>query len=152
MPEITTFLTYQQDADQAVRLYLSIFDGKIVSTMGGEANTPIVSLTFQMLGKTYVALNGGPSFTFSEGISLLVSCETQEEVDRYWAALTADGGKESQCGWLKDKFGVSWQIIPKALGQYLGSKDRDAAGRALQAMLKMKKIDILALKRAYEGK
>lgn len=153
MPEITTFLTYNQQAEEAVKKYVGIFDGKILDTSrAGGPEAPVISMTFQILGKTFIALNGGPSFSFSQGISLFVGCETQEEIDRFWAALTADGGKEVQCGWLTDKFGVSWQIVPKVLGQYLGGKDREGASRALQAMLKMQKLDIAGLKRAYEGK
>jgi len=156
MPEITTFLTYDNQAEQAVNHYLSIFEnGKIVSTMragdGGPASKPpVMSLTFELFGKTFIALNGGPTFTFSQGISLFVSCDTQAEIDRYWAKLT-EGGKEVQCGWLVDKFGVSWQIVPKALDTLLGGKDPVKAGRAMQAMMQMKKLDIAALKRAYEG-
>jgi predicted 3-demethylubiquinone-9 3-methyltransferase (glyoxalase superfamily) len=112
-------------------------------------NGTVMSLTFEILGQTFMALNGGPSFKFSQGISLFVSCDTQAEIDRYYARLT-DGGQEVQCGWLTDKFGVSWQIIPKKLGSLLGASDREKAGRALQAMLQMKKLDIAALQRAFE--
>jgi predicted 3-demethylubiquinone-9 3-methyltransferase (glyoxalase superfamily) len=150
MPTITTFLTYDNQAEEAVRLYLSVFeDGKITRiTRGGDG--AVFSLSFQLLGQDYIAMNAGPTFKFSEGISLFVSCDTQEEVDSYWARLTA-GGKEGQCGWLVDKFGVSWQIVPKALGEYIGGKDQAKASRAVQAMMKMKKLDIAALKRAYDG-
>jgi len=150
MPEITTFITYNDQAEAAVRHYLSIFEGgKILSTMPGPNGT-VMSLTFELLGKTFIALNGGPSFTFTQGFSLFVSCETQAEIDRYWAKLT-EGGKEVQCGWLVDKFGVSWQIVPKNLGSLLFSKDPKKAGRAMQAMLGMKKLDIAALQRAAEA-
>ena len=153
MPEITTFLTYDHQAEEAAKKYVALFDGKIVETMrAGGPEAPVMTVTFQILGKTFIALNGGPSFSFAPGISLFVGCDSQEEIDRFWSALAADGGKEVQCGWVTDKFGVSWQIVPKALGQYLGGKDRDGANRALQAMLKMQKLDIAALKRAYEGK
>jgi len=152
MPEITTFLTYNHQAEEAAKKYALLFDGKILETMrAGGPEAPVLTVTFQILGKTFIALNGGPSFAFSPGISLFVGCDTQEEIDRFWSALTAEGGKEVQCGWLTDKYGVSWQIVPKALGQYLGGKDREGAGRAMQAMLKMQKLDIAALKRAYEG-
>lgn len=149
MPEITTFLTYDHQAEEAVRHYLSIFEGKVLSTSRGP-DGKVFTMTAEILGKPFYFLNGGPSFSFSQGISLFVSCDTQEEIDRYWAKLT-DGGKEVQCGWLVDRFGVSWQIVPKALGDLLGAKDRAKAGRAMQAMLSMKKLDIAALKRAFEG-
>jgi predicted 3-demethylubiquinone-9 3-methyltransferase (glyoxalase superfamily) len=157
MPEITTFLTYDNQAEEAVRHYLSTFeDGKIVSTMrageGGPApKGSVISITFELFGKTFIALNGGPSFTFTQGISLFVTCDTQAEIDRYWAKLAEDGGREVQCGWLVDKFGVSWQIVPKALGAMIGDKDPAKAGRAVQAMMQMKKLDIATLKRAYDG-
>ncbi len=150
MPEITTFLTYNDQAEAAARLYTSIFDGRITSTMPGPNGT-VFGLSFEILGRTFFALNGGPSFKFAEGISLFVSCETQAEIDRYWTKLTEDGGKESQCGWLVDKFGVSWQITPKHLSSLLGDKDRDKSSRAMQAMMTMKKFDIAALERAFNG-
>jgi predicted 3-demethylubiquinone-9 3-methyltransferase (glyoxalase superfamily) len=99
-----------------------------------------------------MALNGGPKFKFTEAVSFLVKCETQEEVDRYWNTLIADGGAESMCGWLKDRFGLSWQIVPNALGTLMGDKDKEKANRVMQAMLKMRKIDIAELQRAYDGK
>lgn len=152
MPTITTFLTFNDQAVEAVHHYLSIFkDGKIVSTMPGPNDT-VMGLTFELLGQTFIALNGGPSFSFNEGISLFVSVDTQEEVDRYWTKLTENGGKEVQCGWLVDKFGVSWQIVPKILPKLFGDKDREKAGRAIQAMMGMKKLDIAGLHKAFDGK
>ena len=157
MPENTTFLTLNDQAEEAVRHYLAVFEeGRIISTSryGDGAPAPkgsVMSLTFELLGKTFIALNGGPSFSFAQGISLFVGCDTQAEIDRYWAKLTEGGGKEVQCVWLEDKFGVSWQIVPKALGDYLGGKDAAGAARAMKAMLQMKKLDIAALKRAYDG-
>jgi predicted 3-demethylubiquinone-9 3-methyltransferase (glyoxalase superfamily) len=151
MPAITTFLTYNNQAEEAVRLYISIFeDGRIVSTMPGPNNT-VMGLTFELLNQTFIALNGGPSFTFTEGFSFFVSVDTQEEIDRYWSKLTANGGKESQCGWLVDKYGVSWQIIPKILPKLFADKDREKSGRAVQAMLGMKKLDIAGLQKAFDG-
>ena len=151
MPEITTFLTYNDQAESAAHLYISTFEGgRILSTMPGP-NGSVFGLTFEILGRTFFALNGGPSFKFSEGISLFVACETQAEIDRYWAKLTEDGGKESQCGWLVDKFGVFWQITPKSLSSLLGAKDSAKSSRAMQAMLNMKKLDIAALERAFNG-
>jgi predicted 3-demethylubiquinone-9 3-methyltransferase (glyoxalase superfamily) len=157
MPEITTFLTYNDQAEQAANLYVSVFEsGKIVRVMRAGSAGPapkgsVFSVTFELFGRTFHALNGGPSFTFSQGISLFVECDTQAEIDRYWTKLTADGGKEIQCGWLVDKFGVSWQIVPKVLFGLISDKDEAKAGRALQAMMKMKKLDIAALKRAHDG-
>jgi predicted 3-demethylubiquinone-9 3-methyltransferase (glyoxalase superfamily) len=153
MSKITTFLTYNDKAEEAALHYISIFqDGKIVKTprSGESPNFPVFSVTFELFGQTFYALNGGPSFTFSPGISLFVSCETQAEIDGYWDKL-CEGGKEVGCGWLVDKFGVSWQIVPKILGDLIGDKDQAKAGRAMQAMLQMKKLDIAALKRAHDG-
>jgi predicted 3-demethylubiquinone-9 3-methyltransferase (glyoxalase superfamily) len=115
------------------------------------ASSSPASFTFELLGQTFMALNGGPSFKFSQAISLFVACDSQTEIDRYWSKLTADGGKEIQCGWLVDKFGVSWQIVPRNLGELLSGPDAAKSGRAMQAMLKMQKLDIATLKRAYEG-
>ena len=157
MPDITTSLTYNDQAEEAVRHYVSTFESaKILSTMrygdaGPGPKGAAMSLTFELFGKTFIALNGGKSFSFSHGISLFVSCDTQAEIDRYWSKLLEGGGKEVQCGWLVDRFGVSWQIVPKALGEMLGDKDAARSGRAMQAMMKMVKLDIATLKRAYDG-
>jgi len=157
MPTITTFLTYNNQAEEAAHHYLSIFEsGKITSTTRSPEGGPglkgsVLSVTFELFGHTFYALNGGPSFTFTQGISLFVSCDTQDEIDRYWTKLTEDGGKEIQCGWLVDKFGVSWQIAPKVLFPMISDSDPAKAGRAMQAMMKMKKLDIATLKRAYDG-
>ena len=155
MTQITTFLSYDNQAEAAVQLYVSTFDGKILSTTRAGDGLPgqkasVFSLTFELFGQTFLAMNGGPTFSFSQGISLFVSCETQVEIDRYWAKLT-EGGKEVQCGWLVDPYGVSWQIVPKVLGAMLSSEDAPKRSRALQAMLKMKKLEIAALERAFEG-
>lgn len=150
MGKITTFLTFDDQAEEAVKLYTSIFpNSKILSTTPGPGGKPM-SLTFTLDGQTYMALNGGPSFSFSQGISLFVSCETQAEIDALWATLSP-GGKELRCGWLHDRFGVVWQIIPSILGSLLGDPDREKAGRAMKAMLGMVKLDIDALKRAHAG-
>jgi predicted 3-demethylubiquinone-9 3-methyltransferase (glyoxalase superfamily) len=138
-----------------VNFYVSIFkNSKIesVSRYGEGGPGPkgsIMSASFQLEGQEFMAFNGGPSFSFSQGISLFVSCETQNQVDELWEKLSA-GGEKEQCGWLKDKFGVSWQIIPTALGELLGDKDPKKSQNVMQAMLKMTKIDISELKRAYE--
>jgi predicted 3-demethylubiquinone-9 3-methyltransferase (glyoxalase superfamily) len=151
MQKITTFLTFDHQAEEAVRLYTSVIEGsKITSSVKGP-NGAVVSLTFELAGQTFIALNGGPTFSFTQGISLFVSCETQAEIDAYWEKLTR-GGKEVQCGWLVDKFGVSWQIVPRVLGEYMSCPDREKAGRAMQAMMKMVKLDIAALERAFEGR
>src|SRR3954467_15466601 len=136
----TTFPPNNDQAEAAARLYISTFEGgRITSTMPGPNGT-VFGLSFEILGRAFYALNGGPTFKFAEGISLFVSCDTQAEIDRYWAKLTENGGRESQCGWLVDKFGVSWQITPKSLSSLLGDKDPQKSGRAMQAMLKMQKL------------
>ena len=146
MQKITTFLWFNTQAEEAANFYVSIFKNSKVLSVNP------MTVTFQLEGQTFYALNGGPQFTFTEAISLFVDCETQAEVDELWTKLTAAGGSESQCGWLKDKYGLSWQIIPRALGRMLTDKDRAKADRALQAMLKMKKIDIARLTAAFEGR
>jgi predicted 3-demethylubiquinone-9 3-methyltransferase (glyoxalase superfamily) len=152
--KITPFLWFNGNAEEAIRLYTSIFkDSRILSLMrtdgtGPNATGPVIAGSFELHGQVFQALNGGPQYTFSPAISLFVSCDTQEEIDDLWAKLTADGGEESQCGWLKDKFGLSWQIIPSQLMSLLGNPDRAKAGRAQQAMLKMQKLDIRALQDA----
>ena len=151
MQKITTFLTYNNQAEEAANFYTTLFENsKVESVM--RAGDAVMGVSFQLEGQHFNALNGGPSFNFSEGISLYVNCETQAEVDELWKKLTADGGEESRCGWLKDKFGVSWQIIPKQLGELMGDKDPEKAQRVVQAMLKMNKIIITDLQKAYDGK
>ena len=154
--KISPCLWFDNRIGEAVDFYISVFGGKILDTMkygeGGPqpAGTPL-SITFTLQDEQFLALNGGPHFKFNEAVSFLVNCETQAEVDRYWDALTAGDGQESQCGWLKDKYGLSWQIIPTVLGRYLAEKDAAKAKRAMQAMMKMKKIDIAALQAAHAG-
>jgi predicted 3-demethylubiquinone-9 3-methyltransferase (glyoxalase superfamily) len=149
MQKITTFLTFNDQAEEAANFYTSLFkNSKVENVM--RAGDAVMGVSFQLAGQQFNALNGGPSFSFAEGISLYVNCETQAEVDELWEKLTSDGGEESRCGWLKDKFGVSWQIIPSVLGEMLGDKDPEKAGRAMQAMLKMNKIIIADLKQAYD--
>lgn len=158
MQKITTYLWFDDDAEEAMKFYCSLFkNSKILSTSRypegspGNAGTLMIG-SFQLDGQEFMALNGGPQFSFTEAISLLVNCENQQEVDELWSKLTADGGQESQCGWLKDKFGVSWQIIPKQLSEMIGDKDPVKAKRAVEAMLKMRKIDIKAMERARDGR
>lgn len=150
MQKITPFLWFDGNAEEAMNFYLSIFgDSKIVSvTPGPDGN--VLAATFQLEGQEFMALNGGPLFKFTEAISLYVSCETQPEVDELWARLSA-GGSEGRCGWLKDQFGLSWQVIPKTLGELMRDKDSEKAKRVIGAMMQMNKIDIAALRQAYEG-
>jgi predicted 3-demethylubiquinone-9 3-methyltransferase (glyoxalase superfamily) len=154
--KITTFLTYDDQAEEAVAFYTSIFnDSRIVSaTRYGPAGPgpegSLMTATFELAGQEFMALNGGPSFGFAQGISLFVDCEIQEEVDELWERLS-DGGEKGPCGWLTDKFGVSWQIIPRALGELLGDEDPEKAKRVMQAMLQMSKIEIEGLRQAYES-
>lgn len=156
--KITPFLWFDNQAEEAAQFYTSIFkNSRIlhVSRYGDGGPGPkgsVMVVNFQVAGQEVTALNGGPRFKFSEAFSFVVNCENQEEIDEYWSKLTSGGGEESMCGWLKDKFGLWWQIIPSALGEMLGDKDPEKAQRAMQAMLKMHKIDIKALKRAYDGK
>src|SRR5262245_10214188 len=155
MQKITPFLWFNGQAEEAMTFYVSIFKNSKVGTVSryGEAGPgpkgAVMSATFQLEGQEFMALNGGPLFTFSPAISFFVNCQTQEEVDELWEKLSA-GGEKSRCGWLKDKFGVSWQIIPTALGQMMHDKDPAKAKRVMQAMLQMVKIDIKRLKQAYE--
>jgi len=153
---ITTFLTYDTQAEEAAKLYTSLFDGRIKETARYPAGGPrpegaVLSVTFELFGQTYIALNGGHTFTFGQGFSLMVQVDTQAEIDRLWAKLTEDGGKEVQCGWLVDRFGVSWQIVPKQLGGMLSDRDRDRSGRAMQAMMGMRKLDPAKLRAAFDG-
>ncbi len=153
MQKITPFLWFDNQAEEAAKFYVSLFkNSKIlnVARYGEGAPLPkgtVMTVDFVLEGERFTALNGGPMFKFTEAISLLVNCETQAEVDRLWSKLTSNGGEESQCGWLKDKYGLSWQIIPTALGELLSSPDPEKARRAMTAMLKMKKIVIEDLKR-----
>jgi predicted 3-demethylubiquinone-9 3-methyltransferase (glyoxalase superfamily) len=157
MQKITPFLWFDDNAEEAVNFYTSIFrNSKIVSMNRLPAGTPgpagkVMTATFQLEGQEFMALNGGPEFKFNQSISFFVNCETQQEVDRLWEKLSA-GGEPGQCGWLKDKFGVSWQIVPTALGQLLGDPDPQKSQRVMQAMLKMTKIDIAELRRAHGQK
>jgi predicted 3-demethylubiquinone-9 3-methyltransferase (glyoxalase superfamily) len=154
---ITTFLTYDTQAEEAAKLYTSLFGGKITDTSRYPAGGPkpegtVLSVTFELLGQTYIALNGGPSFTFSQAFSLLVQVESQAEIDRLWTKLLENGGKPVQCGWLVDKFGMSWQIVPKQLGSMLSDKDGAKAGRAMQAMMGMQKLELAKLQAAFDGR
>ncbi len=162
MQKITPFLWFDDQAEEAANFYVSLFpDAKIGhvarydaagAKVSGRPEGSAMTVSFSLAGQNFIALNGGPIYKFSEAVSFMVNCETQEEVDKLWTALTADGGEESQCGWLKDRFGLSWQIVPTLLSTLLGDKDPVKAQRVMQAMLSMKKIECAALQRAYDGK
>ncbi len=156
MQKITPFLTFAFEAEEAMNFYLGIFKGsKVISINRYSKGTPmpegtVMTASFELQGQTFVALNAGPMFQFSPAISFVVNCEDQAEVDYYWDSLSA-GGKQMQCAWLTDKFGVTWQIVPKQLGQLLSDPDPAKAGRVMQAMTRMTKIDIAGLQRAYDA-
>jgi predicted 3-demethylubiquinone-9 3-methyltransferase (glyoxalase superfamily) len=156
MDKIKTFLWYDNQAEQAANLYTSLFpDSRITNVTKYENAGPSGDVTiveFELAGREFVAMNAGPELKFTEAISIMVDCEDQAEVDRYWSALTADGGEESMCGWLKDRWGLSWQIVPKVMNQLLGDPDPGRAGRAMQAMLSMQKLNIAALQAAADGR
>ncbi len=156
MQKISPFLWFNDNAEEAVNFYCGIFpDSRIVDVMHyGEAgpgqNGSVMGITFQLEGQEFMALNGGPVFTFTPAISLFVKCETQAEVDTYWNRFVDGGGEAQQCGWIKDRFGLSWQIVPTALGKMLQDEDPAKSKRVMEAMMKMVKLDIAALKAAYE--
>lgn len=156
MPTITTFLTFNDRAEEAVNFYTSVFsNSRIVSTTrygdsGPGPKGSLMTATFELEGQEFIALNGGPSFSFSQGISVLVSCETQDEVDELWERLS-EGGEQGPCGWLTDKFGVSWQVVPRLLGELISDPDPVKSQRVMEAMLQMSKIEIEPLKQAYEA-
>lgn len=150
MQKIVPFLWFDGQAEEAMKFYVAIFkNSKIVGTMPGPNGT-VMGGTFQLEGQEFYALNGGPQYKFTPAISLFVNCETQREVDELWGKLSASKADE-QCGWLKDKYGVSWQIIPTILGKLMGDKNPKKAGAAVQAMLQMKKIDIKGLQQAFDA-
>ncbi len=150
MQKIITFLWFDDNAEEAMEFYTSVFKDSRITNSSPGPDGKFLTGSFELNGQEFMALNGGPMFKFTEAISLFVRCETQQEVDDLWTKLSA-GGEESQCGWLKDKFGLSWQIVPNALGELLGDPNREKAGRALQAMLQMSKIDIQKLRDAFAG-
>jgi predicted 3-demethylubiquinone-9 3-methyltransferase (glyoxalase superfamily) len=158
MQKITPFLWFDDKAEEAAKFYTSIFKnskieniaryGDAGAQVSGRPKGTVMTVEFQLEGQKFVALNGGPQFQFTEAISFVVNCQTQEEVDEYWKKLSA-GGQEVQCGWLKDKYGLSWQIVPTVLGEMLSDSDPKKAERVMKAMLQMKKIDIKGLQQAY---
>ena len=156
MQRITPNLWFETQAEEAVEFYTSIFPNSTIGDVSryseagpGEPGS-VMTVSFVLDGQTFIAINGGPHDEFNDAISLQINCDSQEEVDRYWDALISGGGREVQCGWLKDKYGVSWQVIPTGMGEYLGG-DPEKANRAMQAMLKMVKIDLNELRAAYNG-
>ncbi len=157
MQKITTFLWFDDRAEEATKFYVSLFkNSKITNVSRYPEGSPgpagkVMTVAFELDGQQFVALNGGPQFPFTEAISLLINCETQQEVDELWEKLSA-GGEKSQCGWLKDKYGLSWQVVPTALNRMLADKDPEKAQRVMQAMLQMSKIDVAELERARDDK
>ena len=151
MKKITPFLWFDTQAEEAMNFYVSVFKNSKALGVTPGPNGIAQSVSFELEGQEFIGLNAGPNFKFNEAISFLVDCKTQEEVDELWNKLTADGGEESMCGWLKDKYGLSWQIIPSALGELMGDSDPVKAQRVVQAMLKMQKIIVADLQKAYDG-
>ncbi|PQO27931.1 hypothetical protein C5Y96_16240 [Blastopirellula marina] len=155
MQRVTPFLWFNNQAEEAVNYYLSIFEDSRILTktrygeVGPGPEGSIMSIDFELQGQAFVALNGGPHFTFSEAVSFVVNCETAEEVDHYWEKLSA-GGEKSHCGWLKDQFGVSWQVVPTLLPRLIGDANQEKAQMVMAAMLQMQKLDIVALQTAYD--
>ena len=150
MPTITPFLWFDTQAEEAMNFYASIFGrSKVISI--NRAQGKVMTVRFELEGQEFMALNAGPLFKFNEAVSFFVGCETQQEIDELWAKLTADGGAPSRCGWLKDKFGLSWQIVPNGLGRMLSDKDAGKSTRVMNVMLGMDKLDLKRLEQAYNG-
>ncbi len=159
MSKITPNLWFDGRAEEAARFYTSLFpDSRIDGVSRSPADNPstkageVLLVTFTLSGQPFVGINGGPQFPFSEAVSFQIDCEDQAEVDRYWEALVEGGGEHGQCGWLKDRFGLSWQVVPREMGAYLGGSDPAGAARAMEAMLAMQKLDVATLREAYEGR
>ena len=159
--KITPFLWFDNQAEEAAAFYTSIFNESAIGAAAnyeaeaaskvGKPKGSVMVVVFEIAGQKFIALNGGPKFKFNESISFVIDCKDQAEVDYYWSRLTADGGEESMCGWLKDKFGVSWQVVPTVLSQLISGSDKEGSQRAMHAMLEMKKLDIQKLQAAYNG-
>ena len=156
-PSISTFLWFERNAEAAAEFYTTLFpNSRITKTArwgdGGPApKGSVMTVAFELAGHALTAINGGPHYKLTPAVSLVVSCETQDEIDSYWDALLADGGKPSMCGWLEDRFGLSWQVIPSAIGHLLGDSDPVKAGRVGQALMTMQKLDLATLRRAHRG-
>lgn len=161
MQKITPFLWFNDNAEAAVKFYASVFKkvkvtrvarySKSASTASGRPKDSVMTIAFKMFGQEFVALNGGPHFKFNEAVSFVVNCRTQKEIDYYWKKLSA-GGHEGQCGWLKDKFGVSWQVVPEQTEKWISGQDPDRTERVMQVVLRMKKLDLKAMQKAYAQK
>lgn len=157
MQKITPFLWFDNNAEEAAKFYTSIFPkSRILATSrygdaGPGPKGSVMTIKFEIEGQEFVGLNGGPHFKLDEAVSFVINCDTQAEIDNYWEKLLQGGGQPSQCGWLKDKFGLSWQVVPTALGEMVQDKDPEKSNRVMQALLKMIKLDLAELKRAYEG-
>ena len=159
MAKITPSLWFDGQAEEAARFYTSLFpDSRIDSVSRSPADNPstkageVLLVTFTLAGQPFTGINGGPQFPFTEAVSFVIDCEDQAEVDRYWDALVEGGGEHGRCGWLKDRFGLSWQVVPREMGAYLGGPDPAGAARAMEAMLAMQKLDVATLRVAYEGR
>ena len=159
MPKITPSLWFDGRAEEAATFYASIFpDSRIDAISRSPSDNPstkagdVLLVAFTVAGQPFVGINGGPQFPFTEAVSFQIDCADQAEVDRYWEALMEGGGEPGQCGWLKDRFGLSWQVVPREMGAYLGGSDAAGAGRAMEAMLRMEKLDVAKLREAYEGR
>jgi len=150
MQKITPFLWFDNNAEEAMNFYVSIFKDAAIGNVH-KMDNKVLTASFTINGQEFMVLNGGPLFKFNESVSFYVNCADQNEVDYFWEKLTADGGQESQCGWLKDKFGLSWQIVPQMLGTALWGPDKEGSQRAMQAMMQMSKLDIDKLQQAYNG-
>ena len=155
MNAVTPSLTFKDHAEDAIKLYTSVIkNSKIGSVMrsdgSGLPKGSVLHASFELDGREFTAMDGGPSFSFSEGFSLVATCDTQEELDNIWKRLSSDGGEEGRCGWLKDRFGVSWQVVPRALGEMMGHPESGNSGKVMEALLKMGKLDIATLKAAYK--
>lgn len=158
MTSISPCLWFDGNAEEAARLYTSLFpNSRIDKVNRSPADTPsgpegsVLTVDFTLAGQRFIGLNGGPDFKFNEAVSFSIDCEDQAEIDRYWDALIAGGGEPSVCGWLKDRFGLSWQVVPRRLPEYLSGPDQEGTKRAMEALLKMTKLDVAKLREAYEG-
>ncbi len=151
MKKITPFLWFDSQAEEAMNFYVSLFKNSKVGGVSRGPDGKAFTVSFELDGQEFMGMNAGPQFKFNEAVSMSVNCEDQAEVDYFWNALTADGGEESMCSWCKDKYGLWWQIVPKQLGELMGDPEPEKSGRVMQAMLKMQKIIIADLQKAYDG-
>ena len=152
MKKITPFLWFDSQAEEAMNFYVSLFKNSKAGNVSRGPDGKAFTVAFELDGQEFMGMNAGPQFKFNEAVSMFINCEDQDEVDYFWNAFAADGGEESMCSWCKDKFGLWWQIVPKQLGELMGDPDPEKSGRVMQAMLKMKKIIVADLQKAYDGK